>query len=222
MSLYPVTLNIEGTRCICIGGGVVMARKVFSLLDCGGLVRVVSPRLVPSLQERVDDGRIEYYARCYRYGDLDGAVLAFAATNDEETQKAVVAEAEEKHLWINVANDPVSSSFHVPAKVCRGDLLLTVSTGGASPALSAQIRSRLEEEFGPAYTPLLQLMRRIRQKVVTDGRYDAEHRQMFYTLLQTNMLELVEQKNIAELRVCLERTLPAEMVSDDLFAGLFS
>ncbi|MGH6901063.1 MAG: precorrin-2 dehydrogenase/sirohydrochlorin ferrochelatase family protein, partial [Geminicoccaceae bacterium] len=57
---------------------------------------------------------------------------------------------------VNVEDVIGFCDFHNPAQVRRGDLLLTVSTGGKSPGLAARIRSELERVFGPEWADRLE------------------------------------------------------------------
>src|SRR6516225_562266 len=67
--------------------------------------------------------------------------------------------ARSARVLVNVEDRPELCDFHSVAEVRRGDLLLTVSTGGASPGLAARIRARLAAEFGPEWGERLALLR---------------------------------------------------------------
>ena len=122
-------------------------RKVRKLLQAGARVLVVSPEVRPEL-ERMD---VEIRRRAYGYGDLEGADLAFTATDSREVNAAVALEARERGIRINVADLPSEGDFAVPSTLRRGNLQVAVSTGGASPTLARRIRSELEGVFGPEW-----------------------------------------------------------------------
>jgi siroheme synthase-like protein len=146
---YPLVLtNLARVRCIVVGGGRVAERKVRELLTGGARPHVISPRLTEALAAWRDAGRIEHSARVYRAGDLAGAFLAVAATDDRIVNAAIAAEGAQRCVLTNVADDPAAGNFHTVAAVRQGDLLLTVSTGGSSPALAASIRRELEARYG--------------------------------------------------------------------------
>ena len=71
----------------------------------------------------------------------------------------LAALARSARVLVNVEDQPELCDFHSVAEVRRGDLLLTVSTGGSSPGLSARIRARLAGEFGPEWGERLALLR---------------------------------------------------------------
>ncbi len=127
-------------------------RKVGKLLQAGAEVLVVAPEIRPELLEM----GAEIQSRPYEYGDLEGAELAFAATDSREVNAAVAGEAKERGIPINVADRPTEGSFTVPSTLRRGALQVAVSTGGASPTLARRIRSGLEEGFGPEWAGLVE------------------------------------------------------------------
>ncbi len=164
---YPIVLTgLDRVHCVVVGGGAVAARKVGALIASGAQVRVISPHLHGQLADWLAQGRFEHVARRYEQGDLEGAFLAIAATSVREVNVQVAAEARARGILINVADDPDAGNFTTMGAVTRGDVLLAVSTGGESPALSAFIRRRLEVTFGPEYGMLAQRLGELRQQVL--------------------------------------------------------
>lgn len=163
---YPIVLTqLSGVRCVVIGGGEVAMRKVRALLESGARVRVISPELHPQLAAWRDEERLVHDARPYRNGDLQGEFLVIAATNLRNVNAAVTAEARQRGLLHNIADDPDGSSFHTLGAVMRGDVMLAVSTGGDSPALAALIRRKLEQTFGPEYGELAGRLGQLRREL---------------------------------------------------------
>jgi siroheme synthase-like protein len=120
-------------------------------------------------------------ARRYEHGDLEGAFLAIAATSVREVNGQVAEEARMRGILINVADDPGAGNFTTMGAVTRGDVLLAVSTGGESPALSAFIRRKLEATFGSEYGVLAQRLGELRQQVI--NTLPAEDRPRFWRAL---------------------------------------
>ena len=176
---FPVCLKVAGRRCIVIGGGRVGERKVGGLLEYGAMVRVISPELTAGLAELVRDGQVEWLDRVYQPGDLDGAFLVIAATDDPEVQEQVHAEAEEHNLLLNVADVPKWCNFILPATARQGDLAISVSTAGKSPALASKLRQELEVQFGPEYGAAIEILGELRDVVLAAGRPHAENKVLF-------------------------------------------
>jgi len=158
--LYPVFLNLEGKRCVVVGGGRVAGRKARKLLQARARVVVVSPEVEPGLASVA----VETHRRPYRSGDLEGASLAFAATNRREVNAAVVAEARERGVPVNVADEPEEGDFALPSVLRRGRLQVAVSTGGVSPTLAGRIRRELEGLFGPEWAGVVEELGRAREE----------------------------------------------------------
>ncbi len=166
---YPIVLtDLQSACCVVVGGGQVAERKVEALLECGAQVVVVSPTIAERLQGWAAEGRLVHTARTFEAGDLDGALLVFAATNSREVNAAVARAGRKVGALVNVADDPLAGDFHTAAAVRQGDLLLAVSTGGASPAVAALVRRKLLAMFGPEYAALLELLGALRSGVSRD------------------------------------------------------
>ena len=142
-----------------VGGGAVAVRKARKLFQAGAEVVVVSPEVLPELE----DMSVEVHERPYEYGDLEGADLAFVATNSREVNAAVAREARARGVRSNVADRPTEGDFAVPSTLRRGGLQVAVSTGGASPTLARRIRNELEEVFGPEWAGVVEELEAIRR-----------------------------------------------------------
>ncbi|MDE2836634.1 MAG: bifunctional precorrin-2 dehydrogenase/sirohydrochlorin ferrochelatase [Chloroflexota bacterium] len=148
---YPAYLNIAGRRAVVIGGGEVAERKTAQLLASGADVTLVSPGATPELERIASEGRLRWVRRAYVVGDLAGAWLAVAATDDPEVQRSVHAEAEREKTLLNVVDVAELCGFIAPSIVQRGPVTVAVSTGGASPALARKIRELMGGTQNPPH-----------------------------------------------------------------------
>jgi uroporphyrin-III C-methyltransferase/precorrin-2 dehydrogenase/sirohydrochlorin ferrochelatase len=202
---HPVFLDLRGEPVVVIGGGAVAERKVAGLLDSGARVTVIAPRVTPGLGARAEQGMIALRLRPYEPGDLAGCRLAYAATDDGEVNRTVRAEARERKVWLNVADQPELCDFTVPAVVRQGDLTVAVSTNGASPALARRIRERLEAELGPEYASALALLRRVRERLKAAGVAPERTGEIFRALAGPELLRLVASGDGAGIDALLAR-----------------
>lgn len=166
---YPIFLNIQGKRCVVIGGGKVALRKVKMILDYGANVSVISPKPHPDIAKLSKERAIHLIQRGYETRDLKGAVIAIICTDVKEVNRKVADEAKKAGLLVNVADDPEPSDFIIPAFFRRGNLTLAVSTSGKSPALARKIRMKLEKSFGKEYASLLSLIGEVRSTLKKKG-----------------------------------------------------
>jgi precorrin-2 dehydrogenase / sirohydrochlorin ferrochelatase len=140
---YPVFLDLSGQLCIVVGGGKVAERKIRGLLKTRARVRVISPKTTLTISGFGKRGKIEVLDREYEPGDLDGATLAFAATDSEEVNRRVKKEAAARGILINVADNPDLCDFFVPAVVRKDPILIALSTSGLLPGLSKRLRQEV-------------------------------------------------------------------------------
>jgi precorrin-2 dehydrogenase/sirohydrochlorin ferrochelatase len=189
-SYYPLMLDLTDKRCVIVGGGRVAERKAESLLEAGAAVTVISPAFTPLLEQRYESGRVTLVRERYRQGmaELREALLVFAATDDADVNAAVRLEAEAMGKLVSVADDPAGSGFIVPAVVRRGKLVITVSTEGASPAVSKRVRQELEQTFGAEYEVYLELLQELRSLIQSRVSETAARQEIFRALLDWQLL----------------------------------
>lgn len=200
-----------------VGGGAVAERKVDGLCRCGARVTVVSPTLTPRLAARADGHEIEHRARPYRRGDLKGFVLAVVACGDRRIGQAVAAEAERAGVMVNVVDAPRYCSFFVPAVLERGQVVVAVSTGGASPALARRIRGDLEGVIGDEHALAAEIMGRIRERLPAGP----ERRHILMALARSALLDHLRASRRDEVDALLEEAAGCTLASlgVDLRAG---
>ena len=143
-TFYPVFLNLTERRCVIIGGGQIAEGKISKLLDSGAKIIVISPDATQGIRGFAERGQIELDLRKYQEGDLQGAFLAIAATNDRVVNQEIFEEAEKQGILLNAVDDMPRCSFIAPSIVERGPVTVAISTGGASPALARKLREKME------------------------------------------------------------------------------
>jgi siroheme synthase-like protein len=180
---YPVVLRLAGRRVVVIGGGAIAERKIEGLLEAGARVTVVSPDITRRIEAWAAAGAVALERRRHETGDLSDAALAYAATDDEAVNRAVVEEAEAKGIWLNVVDRPERCGFFAPAVVRRGDLSVAISTNGASPALARRLREKLERQLGPEYARALETLRAERRRLLREEPDPARRREALEALL---------------------------------------
>jgi siroheme synthase-like protein len=166
---YPIFLNVQGKKCVVIGGGHVALRKVRMLMDSGANVFVISPTPHPEILKLSRRKTIHLIRRGYRTGDLKNAMITLACADVKEVNRKVADEAKRAGGLVNVADDPEQSNFISPSLFKRGNLMVAVSTGGVSPALAKKLRTKLEQSFGREYASLLSLIGEVRSTLKERG-----------------------------------------------------
>jgi len=201
---YSISLNLEDVPCLVVGGGTVALRKIESLIASGARVEVVSPEVVPEIEALEE---VEITLRGFRAGDLEGKFLVVSATNDRSVNEAVARAAMRRSMLVNVVDVPELCNFFVNSQVRRGDLTISVSTGGASPALSKRIRKELELQYGEEYGGLLRLMREYRSLIMREVSDPARRKRIFERLAGARIEKVLREGGEAAARKAVEEMI---------------
>jgi precorrin-2 dehydrogenase len=162
---YPILLNVQGKKCLVVGGGEVALRKVQTLLEHGAAINIVSPVFCPELNQLVKDSSVQSSQRDYKTEDLNNVLLVVAATDDTRVNEKVAAETKKKGILVNVVDKPDISDFIVPSYFRHGDIIVAVSTSGKSPALARKIRGELERDMKAEYARLAVIANEARTEI---------------------------------------------------------
>lgn len=135
--MFPIIVDVQKVQIIVLGDGPATTRRVQALEEAGAEYEWVKSYSIP-----------------YRKGHTP--LFIFAADFDEETSRTIYEEGKELGALVNVEDKIAYCDFHVPAMVRRGDLLVTVSTGGKSPRVARRARMMLEQLFPAQWAEWLQ------------------------------------------------------------------
>jgi len=207
MRYYPVYLDIKDRDCLVIGGGSVGTRKVLTLLSCGANVTVVSTAATEKLHQLSNNGVIKLKERPFQTTDLDDRFLVIGATDNQELNFNIHAEAERRGLLCNIADRPKVCNFILPSIVNRGDLIIAISTSGKSPAFAKKLRKHLEKEFGDEYAELLKLMGAIRKKLLSQDHEPEAHKHLFEQLIERNLVQMLKEGDTESINSLLLEVL---------------
>jgi siroheme synthase-like protein len=195
-------LRVEGRPCLVVGGGPVAARKVADLFESGAEVTVVAPhidRAIDALAAAGCDGRVLHLERRpYRDGEAADYRLVVTATGIPEVDRRAAADAESAGIWVNSADDADHCTFFLPSVHRQGPVSVSVSTGGASPALAAWLRRRIGETLGPHLGDLAELLDEGRALLRAGGRPTSGVD--WTALLDGDLPQLVDEGRIEEAR----------------------
>ena len=216
MRYYPIHLDIQNRNCLVVGGGSVGTRKVATLLACGANVTVISPQATAQLQKHAQVGSITLINRRYRAADLDDIFLVIGATDDETLNRQISNDAENRNILCNIADRPEVCNFILPSIVHRGDLIITISTSGKSPALAKKLRKTLENRFGDEYTHFLTLMGIIRKKLLSQSHQPEAHKHLFNELIDSGLIEMIRDGRKEDIDRILCEILGKEFAYDSL------
>lgn len=180
LMFYPVSLKVGGERCLVVGGGPLALRKARALARAGARLTVVSPALVAGFRSL----RAALRRRPFRAGDVDGHVLAIAATDAPAVNRAVFAACRRRGIPVNVVDVPELCSFIVPSVARRGPVTVAVSTEGLSPSLAKALRERLEEVLPGSLGTLARRLGARRRRILRELPPSAERTRRLQALVR--------------------------------------
>ncbi len=199
---YPVNLELRDQPVLVVGGGPVAARKVAGLLDAQAIVTVVAPTAVAELR---DHAQVRWHEREYQRGEAASYRVVITATGRPEIDAQVARDAQATGVPVNAADDPVNCTFTLPAIVRKGDIQVTVSTAGRSPALAQWLKERIDALLDDSWVEVLELLAETRDEMRTQGV--STEQPGWRRALASGVPELVAQGRVDEARVLLRAQL---------------
>jgi precorrin-2 dehydrogenase / sirohydrochlorin ferrochelatase len=203
---YIACLRLTGRRCVVIGGGDVGLEKVEGLLACDGEVTLVAPEAHPELVQLALEGSILWEQREYVPEDLDGALIAIAATDDTNLNIRVFEDAEARSMLVNVVDVPPLCNFILPAIVRTGPLAVAISTAGASPALAKRMKREIGELFGEPYAQLAVILNEVRGWAKATLATYQDRKEFFESIVNgdPDPIELLRAGDVERVRTLIE------------------
>ncbi|HAK89738.1 MAG: hypothetical protein A2077_01890 [Nitrospirae bacterium GWC2_46_6] len=209
VNYYPAFINLSGKQCVVVGGGKVSERKVFSLLHSGAEIKVISPILTNALERQKNKGTIQHIARDYKRGDLKGAFLVIAATDNEKLNTRVSKDAP---CLINVVDVPEMANFIVPSVMKRGPMTIAVSTSGASPAMAKRIRKELELGYNEDFGRYLSFLKQLRNRIMKEINDKKARERFLKELASQEFLDILREKGFQKAKGTVLNKLKAEKI----------
>lgn len=186
--LYPVNIELQDLEITIIGGGDVAYRKCINFLRFEKTLKVVSNNFIDKFDEL--KGKIKIIKDTYKEEYIKNSFIVVAATNDKEVNKIIGIYCRENGKLVNVVDDIKLSNFTVPSYIKRGDLLISVSTGGKSPSLSSRIKKELEETYDDSYEEYINLLGQMRKEIINNNKDISLRKKKLNELINLNLEEL--------------------------------
>ncbi|PYQ59831.1 MAG: siroheme synthase [Acidobacteria bacterium] len=188
---YPIFLDVEDHDVVIVGGGAVCTRKAETMMRYGANVTVVAPDVTEEIAGWAESGKINLRRKEYEDGDLDGASIVIASTDDECVNGRVARDCRRRKIPVNVVDVTHLCEFIVPAIVDKGSVHLAISTGGKSPALARTLKEDLQKLVGPEYSELNDLLGSLRPSAKKALPTDADRKRFFDGILARGVLQML-------------------------------
>lgn len=195
---YPINLKLKDIEITVIGGGEVAYRKCKNFLGFGKSVKVVSENFIEKFS--TIESKVEIINDSYKEEYIKSSFIVVAATNNKEVNKKIGIYCRNNGKLVNVVDDIELSNYTVPSCVKRGDLLISISTGGNSPSLSSKIKRELENKYDNTYEEYVSLLGEIRKEIIEKIEDISDRKNKLNALVNLDIEELKvikdEYKNI--------------------------
>ncbi|WNR45823.1 precorrin-2 dehydrogenase/sirohydrochlorin ferrochelatase family protein [Paenibacillus roseipurpureus] len=191
-------MNVSGSPCLIVGGGRVAERKVQSLQQAGANVTVVSPEFTEALIELASSTdvvliRQPFDAAILTDEESERFALVIAASNQAQVNRAVAQASKACGILVNVVDQPEISSFILPSVVRRGKLVITVSTGGASPSAARKIAKEIDNAYGDEYEIYLDFLSETRLLIQNHVKDKQARQRLFKEMLAWDVMGLIRK-----------------------------
>lgn len=206
LSRLPVFFALASKRVVVAGGNPAAAWKVELLAAAGAAVDVFAVEPCEELRAIALDppsGSVKIFPEAWREADLDGAVLAIGAFDDESEATRFHAAARKAGVPCNVIDKPDFCDFSFGAIVNRSPMVVAVSTDGAAPVFAQAIRSRIEAMLPAGFAAWAAAARNWREAVKRSG-LPFSGRRLFWQNFTRNA---VQDPNSAPTNADYERLL---------------
>ncbi len=183
MRSFPLFLKLEGRPVLLVGAGSAAAAKLRLLSSAGARVTVLAENPSDDLRATIVDSRAHLSEGAIAPTHLADSDLVFGATGSEEGDRAVAVAARSAGKLVNIVDRPELSDFTMPAIVDRGDIVVAVSTHGASPVLAQRVRAAIEGVLPPGLGRLAQFAQRFRSAIQSRIADNASRRRFWDQVL---------------------------------------
>lgn len=182
MDQLAIVLNVTGKKAVVVGGGLIAARKAETLIKANMQIDVFADALGQDLIEAHKNGAITHHSRAINKSDLEDAIIGIGASKDKEINLAFRKIAQQAGVPVNMVDDPENCDFIMPAIIDRSPILITISSGGASPIFTRTLKARFEAMVPASYGRLAEFAGSYRQ-TVKEKISDFTHRRRFWEKL---------------------------------------
>jgi len=145
MSYFPMYIDLTNKKILVVGGGNIALEKLEKLVQFTKDITVIAPEIRYNTYNLIKEHCLSYYSRKYNIGDIEGYNIVIVATDDIAMHEAIFLESRGKNILVNSVDNTDFCDFIFPSFIKKGDLTISFSTSGASPAFAKQIRAYMEK-----------------------------------------------------------------------------
>ena len=196
MNRFPLCINLENKSFVVVGSGRIAMRKLAAIRQFTDKIKIITKE---PIKEDLYDG-IKIERKTFDEDDLEGADFVITATGSRERDEAIVASCKAKGIPVNAADDREECDFFLPGIIKRGDLVVSVSTSGKSPAYSRYLREQIEDMLPDNIEAILDILGDLRKKLPSKADSQQERSRIYkYVMLMLLKLDDINEVNIDKI-----------------------
>ena len=196
MNRFPLCINLEDKRFLVVGYGRIAKRKLKAISEFTSNIKIITKELT---EEELGKG-IEIVNKCFDESDLEGVDFVITATGNREQDEAVVASCKAKGIPVNAADDREECDFFLPGIIKRGDLVVSVSTSGKSPAYSRYLREQIEDVIPDNTEKVLDILGELRKSLPSKLDSQVERSQIYnYVMSKLLSMDDLDEANVDKI-----------------------
>lgn len=162
MSFFPAYFSLDNRKILLVGGGYIALEKLEKLVDFSKDITVISKEVSEDFLAFATQHKIMMHQQAYQTGDINGFDIVIVATDTVTLHKEIYEESRSSRILVNSVDDTAYCDFIFPSYIKRGDLTISISTSGASPALAKRLRVYIEKLIPSKIEHFLQEMKALR------------------------------------------------------------
>ena len=196
MNRFPLCINLEDKRFLIVGYGRIAKRKLKAISEFTSNIKIITKELT---EEELGKG-IEIVNKCFDEKDLEGVDFVITATGNREQDEAVVASCKAKGIPVNAADDREECDFFLPGIIKRGNLVVSVSTSGESPAYSRYLREQIEDVIPDNIEKVLDILGELRKSLPSKLDSQVERSQIYnYVMSKLLSMDDLDEANVDKI-----------------------
>jgi len=163
VSFFPAYFSLKNRKILLVGGGYIALEKLEKLVDFTKEITVITKEVSLDFRNFATTHKIPIEERAYQKGDILGYDIVIVATDTQTVHKEIYQESRTTRILVNSVDNTAYCDFIFPSYIKKGDLTISVSTGGSSPAMAKRLRIYMEKLIPSAIEPFLKEMRGLRK-----------------------------------------------------------
>ena len=163
MSYFPAYIDLNSKKILIVGGGNIALEKLEKLLDFSQDITILATKIDKQIYSLAKSHNLNTIEKSYQVGDIDGFDIVIVATDTIDLHKKIYSESRGKGILVNSVDDTRYCDFIFPSYIKRGDLIISFSTSGASPAFAKHIKRYFQNIIPPETEEFLKKMKRLRE-----------------------------------------------------------